>query len=79
VKGTNLLVPLDQCIVDRFRIDLPNGPKCVRAFPHFKLSTKTFILNVHSCDLWNTQKPDRVLRPTTAGAGGISTQRRRCI
>jgi len=49
VKGTNLLGPLDQRIVDRFRIDLPNGSKSVGAFPHFKLITKTFILSFHSC------------------------------
>ena len=41
MKGTNLLGPLDQRIVDRFRIDLPKGPKSVGAFPHFQLSTKT--------------------------------------
>jgi hypothetical protein len=45
---TNLLGPLDQRIVDRCRIDLSNGSKSVDAFPHFKLSTKTFSLSVHS-------------------------------
>jgi len=49
VKGTNLSGTLDQHTVDRFRIDLPNGPKSVSAFPRFKLSTKTFSLSVHSC------------------------------
>jgi len=59
VKDTNLSGTLDQHTVDRFRIDLPNGPKSVSAFPHFKLSTKTFSLSVHSCVcvcvcVWNT-------------------------
>lgn len=48
MKGTKLLGPLDQHTVDRFRTDLSNGPKSVSAFPHFKLSTKTFSLSVHS-------------------------------
>jgi hypothetical protein len=49
VKGTNLLGRLDQRIVNRFRIDLHNGPKSVSAFPHFQLSTITFSLSVQSC------------------------------